>query len=467
MVVNEFSPTYTSDYLPLFIQFWSFNDPNALWVSLGTVLLGMSASAIGGFAFLRKRSLMGDALAHAALPGVMTAFILFHSNNPLLMLFGASFSSFMGLFLMDWLPKHSKIKPDAAMAITLSFFFALGLMQLSYIQGLEVEGKSGLDKILFGQATAMLPSDVIVLSIVASAVLLVVAVFFQKFRLVTFNRLYAQSLGLSITFYEIVLALLVVMSVVIGLQIVGVVLMAAVLLTPIAAARFWSQNLSVMLVTAGFIGGLSGLLSANISYMSPAMPTGPWMVVVLSLIFMVSFLFAPQKGLMANLLKQYQLRRQVCEENVLRTLYLLNERHPSNQYNTREKVAMTLEFSEEDILTLRNLNLGELKQTLKRLLQKGWLLQKSSVGFMRLSSQGAEQAINLTRRHRLWENYLTEQLSLSSDKVHYSAERIEHLLNVEQTRQLEAELAVYGRYHDPHGKPIPIQLKKKEENDDK
>lgn len=448
------------------MKFWSFSDPNVIWVSLGAVLLGMSASVIGGFAFLRKRSLMGDALAHAALPGVMTAFILFQSNNPLLMFFGASFSSLMGLFLMDWLPKHSKIKPDAAMAITLSFFFALGLMQLSYIQGLEVEGKSGLDKILFGQAAAMLPSDVTVLSIVASVVLCVVTVFFQKLRLITFNRLYAQSLGLNIIFYEIVLALLVVMSVVIGLQIVVVVLIAAVLLTPIAAARFWSQNLSTMLVTAAFMGGLSGLLSANISYMAPAMPTGPWMVVVLSLIFMLSFLFAPKKGLLANLLKQYQLRRQVCEENVLRTLYILNERHPKNRGNTREDVALTIDFSEADILTLRHLGLGELKQTLKRLLQKGWLLQKKSVGFIRLSSQGAEQAISLTRRHRLWESYLTEQLSLSSDKVHYSAERIEHLLSDEQTQQLEADLAVSSHhYFDPHGKPIPTdlsRLKKKE-----
>lgn len=460
--MNESPPTYTSEYLPLFINFWSFSDPNVLWVSLGTVLLGMSASVIGGFTFLRKRSLMGDALAHAALPGVMTAFILFHSNNPLLMFFGAWFSSFMGLLLMDWLPKHTKIKPDAAMAITLSFFFALGLMQLSYIQGLEVEGKSGLDKILFGQAAAMLPNDVLVLSVIALVVILVVVVFFQKFRLVTFNRLYAQSLGLNIALYEMILALLVVMSVVIGLQIVGVVLMAAVLLTPIAAARFWSQNLSTMLITAAFIGGLSGLLSANISYIAPAMPTGPWMVVILSIIFMVSFLVAPKKGLLANLLKQYQLRRQVCEENVLRTLYILNERHPANLSRPREKVRMTLEFSEEDILKLRNLSLSELKQTLKRLVQKGLLLQKKSTGFIRLSSQGAEQAISLTRRHRLWENYLTGQLSLSPDKVHHSAERIEHLLTEEQTQQLETELAESSYRSDPHGKSIPTQLKKKE-----
>lgn len=453
--MNSFQPMDANGYWLLFLDFWSFSDANAVWVLVGSILLGMSASVIGSFAFLRKRSLMGDALAHAALPGVMTAFILFHANDPLLMFFGALFSSFMGLFLMDWLPKHTKIKPDAAMAITLSFFFALGLMELSYIQGLEVEGKSGLDKILFGQAAAMLPGDVVLLTIVAVVVLSLVAVFFHKFRLIAFNRVYAQSLGLNIAFYELVLALLIVMSVVIGLQIVGVVLMAAVLLTPIAAARFWNHNLSAMLMTAALLGGLSGLVSANISYMAPAMPTGPWMVVVLSVFFFISFLFAPQKGLLANLRKQRQLRRQVCEENVLRTLYILNERHPQNQDKTREQVAMDLAFSEEDILKLRSMGLSELKQTLKSLLHKGMIRLGRHADAMMLSSDGAEQAVSLTRRHRLWENYLTEQLALSSDRVHHQAEQIEHLLTEEQTQQLEAELAETSRNQDPHGKPIP------------
>lgn len=449
---------YSPDYWALFLEFWRFEDANAVWVMVGSVLLGISASVIGGFAFLRKRSLMGDALAHAALPGVMTAFILFHAHSPLLMFFGALVSSFLGLFLMDWIPKHTKIKPDAAMAITLSFFFALGLMELSYIQGMEVAGKSGLDKILFGQAAAMLPSDIYLLSAVALVVLLTVAVFFQKFRLIAFNRSYAQSLGLNIAFYELVLALLIVMSVVIGLQIVGVVLMAAVLLTPVAAARFWGHNLSVMLLTAGFIGGLSGLFSANISYMAPAMPTGPWMVVVLSLVFAVSFLFAPQRGLIANVVKQRRLRRQVCDENVLRTLYVLNERHPANRHHSKEALVLNLPFGEEDILALRTMPLAELKETLDRMKQHGWLTAADTVRAVALSPTGAERAVALTRRHRLWENYLTEQLALTPDRVHSQAEQIEHLLTDEEAQALERELQNSdngGSLKDPHGRRIP------------
>ncbi|HBQ44174.1 MAG TPA: zinc ABC transporter permease [Thiomicrospira sp.] len=436
----------------LFIEFWKFNDINAVWVLIGTVLLGISASVIGSFVFLRKRALMGDALAHAALPGVMIAFILFQANDPFIMFLGAVFSSFMGLFLMDWLPKNTKIKPDAAMAITLSFFFALGMMALSYIQGLEVAGKSGLDKILFGQAAAMLLADLYLLSAVALLVLTVVTIFFQKFRLITFNRIYAKSLGLNIAFYDVVLALLIVLSVVIGLQIVGVILMAALLLTPIAAAKFWSAKLPVMLFTAGAIGGISGVVSANISYVAPAMPTGPWMVVVLSVLFILSFLFAPQRGLVSNLRQQSKLRKQVREENVLRTLYVLNERDPAN---SSKPLRLDGSYEVEDILKSRSGSFSELQKTLSRLSKKGLLLTvANSQSAVSLSNEGQSLAIDLTRRHRLWENYLTEQADIAPENVHQQAEKIEHLLTEKQTQEIEKSLKGSGK-EDPHGKNIP------------
>lgn len=435
----------------LFQQFWQFSDPNAVWVLIGSILLGMSASVIGSFAFLRKRSLMGDALAHAALPGVMTAFILFHANSPLILFFGAISSSLIGLWMIDWLPKHTKLKPDAAMAITLSFFFALGLMELSYIQGLEVAGKSGLDKMLFGQAAAMLPQDLYLLSAVAVLVLLMVALFFDKFRLIAFNRDYARTLGVNVGFYEVLLAILIVLSVVIGLQIVGVVLMAAVLLTPIAAARFWSRRLSHLLVFSALIGALAAISSANISYLAPSMPTGPWMVVTLSVIFFVSFLFAPRRGLLANVLKQRRLRRRVCEENILRTLYVLNERHPQNRHQS--SISLRLGFQVSDVVRARSMPLDELSTSLKRLARHDLIEPWSHMADdIQLTEAGAQMAASLTRRHRLWERYLTQKAALQSNQVHSQAEQMEHLLTEEQALELERELGVL---EDPHGKPIP------------
>jgi len=308
----DFEWVSPSDWM-LTKAFWRFEDANALWVLIGSVLLGMSASVVGSFAVLKRNALIGDALAHSALPGVMMAFILFETQSPLVVLFGAMSSSLLGLFLMDWLPKNTKIKPDAALAITLSFFFALGLMALSYIQGLNVEGKSGLDKILFGQAAAMLPEDLMVLSAVAMGVLLLITLLFQKWRLITFNRQYARSIGIWVKAYDVLLALLMVLVVVIGLQIVGVVLMAAVLLVPVSAARFWHPQLAVILWVAAIIGGLSGLISANISYIAPATPTGPWMVLVLAGFFIFSFIFAPYQGWLVRRIRQASQRSPLHE----------------------------------------------------------------------------------------------------------------------------------------------------------
>lgn len=424
-----------------FLHFWQFEDRNALWVLMGSILLGMSASVIGGFAFLRKRSLLGDALAHAALPGVMMAFLLSHSRDAEIMFLGAITSSFIGFFIIDWLPKNTKIKPDAALAITLSFFFAFGLMLLSYIQGLDVDSKSGLDKILFGQAAAMTQDDIKLLAYVAAGVLITTAIVFQKFRLIAFNRIYAQSLGINIKGYEFLLALLIVLSVVVGLQLVGVVLMAAVLLTPFAAARFWSHQLSHVLMISAFFGALSALISSQISYLAPAMPTGPWMVVTLSVLFFISLLVAPKYGLIKRYLDYRKLRQRVIDENVLRTLYKLNERRDFTQSD----------FTRADILELRSMKSEVLNRSLQRLSGRG-LLTYSTDGY-RLSNAGMNYAMQLTRRHRLWENYLSEQAQLSPQQVHSQAERIEHLLNDEEELALNAELKHSDA--DPHGRPIP------------
>ncbi|WP_321324140.1 iron chelate uptake ABC transporter family permease subunit [Thiomicrorhabdus sp.] len=439
--MQDFTLIQSSSVWENLLTFWQFEDMNAVWVLFGGVLLGMSASVIGAFAFLRKRSLIGDALAHAALPGVMMAFLLFQTRDPWVMFLGAVTSSFIGFFLIDWLPKNTKIKPDAALAITLSFFFALGLMLLSYIQGLNIENKSGLDKILFGQAAAMTQDDIRLLGYVAVTILLAVGLFFQKLRLITFNRNYARTLGVNVQAYELLLALLIVMSVVVGLQLVGVVLMAAVLLTPIAAARFWSNELSHLLVLSAIIGGVSAIISTQVSYIAPAMPTGPWMVVSLSALFFISLLFAPNKGLIKKHLEHKQLRQKVAEENILRTLYKLLERNTLEQQD----------FNQADIQALRSVPSSDLQKTLK-LLCKKQLIESSSRGF-RMTPQGLELATQLTRRHRLWENYLNEQAELTPEQVHKQAERIEHILTAEQEQQLALELA--NANSDPHGNPIP------------
>lgn len=442
MTYQEIAPdSFWQNTFEQLAVFWSFQDINATWVLIGSLLLGMSASVIGAFAFLRKRSLLGDALAHAALPGVMMAFLLSGSREAEIIFFGALLSSLLGFWLIDWLPKNTKIKPDAALAITLSFFFALGLMLLSYIQGSDLPNKSGLDKLLFGQAAAITAADIQLLVFVTTAVLITVILFFQKFRLIAFNRVYAQTLGVNVTFYEILLALLIVLSVVVGLQLVGVVLMAAILLTPIAAARFWSHQLSYLLILAALFGALSASLGAQISYVAPAMPTGPWIVVSLSLVFFISFLFAPKHGLLKRYREHQLLKQRVANENILRTLYKLLER----SHFARN------DFTMANITQLRTLPNHRLQQTLKRLIKKQWVSESNQ--HFALTEAGLRKAIKLTRRHRLWESYLSEHAHLNSEQVHQQAERMEHILNQEHEEQIAAELM--HQFSDPHGQPIP------------
>lgn len=273
------------------LAFWQ--DANLAWVLTGTLLLGVSAAVVGGFAVLRQRALIGDVLAHAALPGIMMGFILFESKAPGLVLISALLSSLIAYYLISWITRTSKIKGDAAMAIVLSLFFSIGMMTLSYIQTLDIPNQAGLDRLLFGQAAAITQHDVVWLSWVAIISLCFIAVTFHKLRIMSFDPQFAQTLGLNLKAYELSFALVLVLTVVIGLQIVGVVLMAAALLIPITIARFWSQSLKTLLIIAAIMSVISAGISTQISLMVSHMPTGPWIVLILGLLFGLSWLIAP------------------------------------------------------------------------------------------------------------------------------------------------------------------------------
>ena len=427
--------------LELFIEFWRLTDPNVVWVLSGAILLGSSTGVLGSFLFFRKRSLIGDALAHAALPGVMSAFILFQTRDPLVILSGAIISCFIGFFFIDYMVKHTKIKEDSALAIVLSLFFAIGIFELTYIQKLEVASKSGLDKILFGQAAALVQADVIILGIAALLSLAIVALFYDKLRLITLDRQFAQSLGMNVTFYELMLTFSIVLSVVIGLQIFGVVLMAAALLFPVAAGRYWSDSLPCILLLCAIFGALSGAASANISYLAPQMPTGPWMVVMSSIIFFISMCFAPNRGALMRYIRIKNQANRSNDENLLRTFYVLGESGNS----------FTQLLAPEQVLSVRNMGVKVLRQSINRMLKKH-MIERENMCY-RLTDKGLNEAKKITRYHRLWELYLTQRANISPNLVHDSAEDVEHMLTPELERRISEELGYPEQ--DPHGQIIP------------
>ncbi len=227
------------------IEFFSFADPNVRTVVLGSMLLGASAAIVGCFTFLRKRALVGDAVAHSILPGVCVAYMLSGQKSPFILLAGAVTAGWLSLLAMDFIVQRTKLKTDTAIGLVLSVFFGLGILLLTHIQHSGSAGQAGLDKFLFGKAASMTRQDVLVFGATATVLLLIVLALFKEFKLVSFDPDYARSVGLPVRSLEFTLATITVLAVAVGIQAVGVVLMAALLITPAAAARFWTCDLTV------------------------------------------------------------------------------------------------------------------------------------------------------------------------------------------------------------------------------
>ncbi|MBX3180545.1 MAG: metal ABC transporter permease [Candidatus Hydrogenedentes bacterium] len=424
------------------LAFFTFPSVNVAYVLAGCVILGIAASLLGCFAFLRKRSLLGDALAHAALPGVCAAFLITGTKAPLPVLIGASFSCWAGALAIEWIVARTRCKEDSALGMVLSVFFGLGILMLTHIQNSGNAAQSGLDTFLFGQAAALVKRDVYLLGGIGALMCVMVLTAYKEFKIVSFDPDFARALGLPVRLIEFALAAMMVLAVCIGLQAVGVVLMAAMLVTPAAAARYWTDRLSIMLVLAVLFGAVSGASGAYASFLGPSMPTGPWMVIAVSTIFIISFLFAPRRGAAARLLRLQRFRRRIARENVLRTMYKFGERAQN----------WSAPLSPSELLQHRDMPMGFLQRTLKRLVSRGYV-EEAREGMYVLTGTGVAEAERITRLHRLWELYLMRKLEIAPDHVHDDAEEIEHILTPDLERRLLQELA--GEDTDPHGQQIP------------
>jgi manganese/zinc/iron transport system permease protein len=422
-------------------RFLSFDDANVRLVTLGTVLLGAAAAVVGAFAYLRKRSLVGDAIAHAVLPGVVLAFVLVENKNPLALIGGALFSGWLALLSIDGIRSYSKLKLDTIIGLVLSVFFGFGIFMLTAVQHSGLANQAGLDKFLFGKAASMSPTDIYAFAGLSALLLLLVTLFYKAFKIVSFNRDYAITLGLPVKLSEFVLSTLTVLAVTTGIQAVGVVLMAALLITPAAAARSWTDRLLIMLVLAAAFGALGGLVGSFISYSAPRMPTGPWIVMSLSFFALFSLLFAPKRGVLAKVYKQRKNREKIITENLLKALYVLGERQGNPQCLITEK----------ELKSHRSFGLTEFPLAIRKL-QNRLLIIANGSGY-RLSDTGLTEAARVVRLHRLWEMYLTTRMNMRSDHIHPNAETVEHII----TPELEAELIkeLNRPRKDPHESEIP------------
>lgn len=423
------------------LRFLSLQDANVRYVVLGSMLLAGTTGVLGCFAFLRKRSLVGDAIAHAALPGVCLAYLLTDSKEPVALLAGAALAGWLGTLLIDRIRAMSPLKEDAAIAIVLTVFFGIGITLLTAIQSMGNASQSGLDKFLFGQAASLMSHDVWVLSTLAVLLCLAVIFSFKELQILCFDPEFARAMGLPVRALEFILTALVVAAIAVGLQMVGVVLMAALLITPAAAARQWTDNLPRMVILAGGIGSFSGIVGAFASSLAPRMPTGPWMVVTVSAMFVLSLLLAPRRGILSRWLTRLHTRSTVAAEHVLTTIYRNAE--------LEDRFLRPMPVSE--ILRYRPMSFQHALSVLRSLKRTGMVAQ-TKTGWT-LTEKGLTSARKTLRRHRLWELYLAQELNLPADKVHHNADEVEHWLTEAQEEELEAILAHPSK--DPHSHVIP------------
>ena len=279
-------------------------------VALGSAVLGVAGGVLGTFAVLRRQGLLGDALAHATLPGVCVAFILAGTRAPVVLLAGAAVSAALGALVISAIVGSTRVKYDAALGIVLSVFFGAGAVLITYIAGSGDAAQSGLDRFIFGQASTIVAGDVLTTGALALAALAVVAVFFKEFKLLSFDPEFAAGLGLPVRRLDLLLTSLVVVAVIIGIQAVGVVLMAAMLITPAAAARQWTDRLGSMAFISGSFGAVSGVAGALLSASGEGLPTGPLVVLCATAILIFSLTFGRRRGIFWSRLRSRRNRRE-------------------------------------------------------------------------------------------------------------------------------------------------------------
>lgn len=407
-----------------------FFDPVLRAPTIGSMFMCFAASLIGCLVFLRKRSLVGEALSHAAYPGVVLSILVtallfpFSSlGTAVMVLLGAFLTSFLALYAIDSLEKKYKVNPDAALCFVLSLFFGVGVLIASRLQVTHSFWYRQIQVYLFGQAATMTDGHIFLYGALALFASGVIVLLFRELEILHFDSDFAKTVGLPTKRVEAIVYFLLVLSIVVGMRSVGVVLMSAMLIAPAVAARCFTSRLGSFFLLSATFGMASGFLGNVFSVSIPkwihsptlSLPTGPMIVLSAVSFALFGLLFAPHKGLVTRTLRIYFFRLRCAQENLLKALYKNRPVHFS----------FWLKF---------------------RMEAKGWIEGK------KLTEAGREKAEELIRLHRLWEVYLVH-MGQEVERVHTHAEEMEHIL----TPEIEKELLLLldNPERDPHEQPIP------------
>lgn len=427
-----------------------FLDPLLRAPTWGTLFMCIASSLMGVLLFLKKRTLLAESLSHATYPGVVLGisfFALFFPEREewvfIAVLLGALFSSFLAFKAIEALERWAKVPADAALCLILALFFGVGILAASAMQMSFPTWHRQIQMLLFGQTATMGDLHIAIYGCLAASISLFLFLVFRPLQTYLFDAPFASALGLRVSLLERILFWLLLLSLIVGIRSVGVVLISGMIIAPAVAARQFTDRLPLLFALAALFGAFSGLLGNILSVEGSlllstpdkkmSLPTGPTILLVSAAFALLSLAFAPKRGWLFRLFRIVSFRLRRLEENILKEIW------------------KTGAISFQNLRAKHQISSFSLWLALCRLARHGWAIREGRS--YRLTADGEQKAAFIVRLHRLWELYLSETLGFTAEKVHRTAEEMEHVL----TSDLEERLTHLLSHpkQDPHRQPIP------------
>lgn len=421
----------------------------------------MACALLGNFLVLRKISLMGDAISHAVLPGIVISFLLSGSRGGVAVFIGAAIAGIVTTVLVELVRSFGRLDSGAAMGVVFSIMFAMGVLLIEQAAARNVDLDA--DCLLHGQletifwyppnewaqlfslaAFRLLPSEVLASAAVLIASIAFVVLFYKELTLAAFDSALATSLGINAKFLHYALMVVVAGAVVASFEAVGSILVIAMIICPAATARFYTDKLKVQIALSQVFACLAVICGYILGGFGPlwlgydnAINAGGMMTVVAGLLLFTSALVAPEYGIISRQLRRLALSTKVYREDFLAALFRAEEKNLGG-------------LQKESMFENLGKNLVS-RAAFRKLLSEKLIEIKDNM--IRLSEKGKTEAQALVRSHRLWESFLVDKAGIQADHVHSSAEKLEHFTQSELGQKL-AEEQSYSQ-SDPHGKKIP------------
>ncbi len=425
-----------------------FLDPLYRASFMGSMLMCLASALMGALMFVKRRSLIGETVSHATYPGVVLSAILgslfldpTSLSSSFVILGGAFLFAYFGLQAVEKLRSRFRIHLDATLCLVLSVFLGIGVVFASRIQFSNPLWYQQAQVFIYGQAATMTDVHIFIYGALSLMILTFILYRFREIELALFDSTFGKSIGLNLHRIVNGISFLLILSIVVGIRGVGVVLMAGMLIAPAVFARQFTSRLSHLLLLSGLCGLLSGFggnyLSVKLSQQGLTYPTGPMILLFAAMLSFLSLLFAPKRGALSRLIRISRFRRKCQAENILKTLW---------------KGGVETPLSQAQVLKWNPIGRLRLKKAFFTLKREGWII-KSGEGKVLLTPDGEKRAQRLVRLHRLWELYLVSCLKVDEERVHHSAEEMEHILTPALECRLDALLNSPKK--DPHQKPIP------------